>query len=134
METRIMERRIVSSVLLVPLLMWGGPSPRGAQEAATPAGFAGPYKGCAKIFDGKTFDGWEADPSTWSIVEGTMRAAVDGVEITRYTHPDPAERTDPEKRIVPGPIGMFRHGGGASEYKDIFVEANPKEDRLLTVK
>ena len=29
---------------------------------------------------------------------------------------------------------MFRHGGGASEYKDIYVEANPKEDRLFTVK
>ena len=25
-----------------------------------------------KIFDGKTFRGWEADPSTWSIVEGAM--------------------------------------------------------------
>jgi hypothetical protein len=29
---------------------------------------------------------------------------------------------------------MFRHGGGASEYKDVFVEANPKEDILITVK
>jgi hypothetical protein len=62
-----------------------------------------------------------------------MRAAVDGVEVTRYTHPFPSERKDPEKRIVPGPIGMFRHGGGASEYKDIYVEPNPKEDRLLTL-
>jgi hypothetical protein len=59
---------------------------------------------------------------------------VDGVEIAPYTHPDPTERTDPEKRIVPGPIGMFRHGGGASEYKDIYIDANPKEDRLITVK
>jgi hypothetical protein len=29
------------------------------------------------------------------------------------------KRTDPEKRSVRVPIGMFRHGGGASEYKDI---------------
>ena len=29
--------------------------------------------GCVKIFDGKTFRGWEADPSTWSIVDGAMR-------------------------------------------------------------
>jgi hypothetical protein len=28
---------------------------------------------------------------------------------------------------------MFRHGGGASEYKAIYVEVNPKEDKLLTV-
>jgi len=29
---------------------------------------------------------------------------------------------------------MFRHGAGASEYKDIYLEANPKEDKLLTVR
>jgi hypothetical protein len=201
----------------------------------------GPYPGCVKIFDGKTFTGWEADPSTWSIVDGamrgfegtsrlaytkadygsfrliftarmnpvnrdhlgvlfwgdrpkdaakpkidnagwiqfmpphgamwdyhppkhhnlphetlakgsrdftkwcttellcnlekgTMRAAVDGVEIVRYKHPYPNERKDPEKRILAGPIGMFRHGAGASEYKDIYVEVNPRGDTLLTVR
>jgi hypothetical protein len=199
------------------------------------------YSGCKKIFDGKTFEGWEADPSTWSIVDGamrgvggssrlaytkadhgsfrliftarmnpvngdhlgvlfwgdrpkdparpkidnagwlqfmpphggmwdyhppkhhnlphqtlaegsrdftrwtttellcnlekgTLRAAVDGVEIVRYTHRDASERKDPEKRIIPGPIGMFRHGSGASEYKDIYLEVDPKDDNLLTVK
>ena len=80
------------------------------------------------------------DSAKWSTTEilcnlekGTMRAAVDGVETVRYTHPYPGERKDPEKRIVAGPIGMFRHGGGASEYKDIYVEVNPKQDNLLTV-
>jgi hypothetical protein len=68
-----------------------------------------------------------------NLEKGTVRAAVDGVEITRYQHPFPLERSDPEKRIVAGPIGMFRHGGGASEYKDIFIEADPKEEKLLTV-
>lgn len=63
-----------------------------------------------------------------------MRAAVDGVEIVRFQHPHPREREDPETRIIPGPIGMFRHGGGTSEYKDIEVEADPKSDRLLTVR
>jgi hypothetical protein len=201
---------------------------------------ATPYPGCVKIFDGDSFEGWEADRSTWSIVDGamrgvggssrlaytkadygsfrliftarmnpvngdhlgvlfwgdrpkdpsrpkidnagwiqfmpphgamwdyhppkhhnlshetiaagsrdfmnwhrtellcdlekgTLRAAVDGVEIVRYTHPHASERTDPEKRILSGPIGMFRHGAGASEYKEIYVEVNPKEDKLLTV-
>ncbi len=81
------------------------------------------------------------DSTRWCTTEilcdlekGTMRAAVDGVELARYTHPTPAERKDPEKRIVPGPIGLFRHGGGASEYKDVYVEANPKEDVLITAK
>jgi Domain of Unknown Function (DUF1080) len=202
---------------------------------------ADPYPGCVKIFDGKSFKGWEADPSTWSIVDGamrgvggtsrlayttadygsfrliftarmapvngdhlgvlfwgdrpkdpsrpkidnagwiqfmpphgamwdyhppkhknlphetlakgsrdftkwcttellcnlengTMRAAVDGVEIARYAHRHAGERSDPEKRVIPGPIGMFRHGAGASEYKEIYVEADPKEDKLLTVR
>ena len=184
-----------------------------------PVGKADPYPGCVKIFDGKSFEGWKADPSTWSIVDGamrgvggssrlayttadhasfrliftarmapvngdhlgilfwgdrpgdsskpkidnagwiqfmpphgamwdyhppkhhnlphetlakgsrdftkwyttemlcnlekgTLRAAVDGIEIARYNHPEPAERKDPETRLVPGPIGMFRHGAG----------------------
>ncbi len=68
------------------------------------------------------------------IEKGTLRAAVDGVEIVRYTQRDPGERKDPEKRIIPGPIGMFRHGSGASEYKDIYLEVDPKDDKLLTVK
>jgi hypothetical protein len=81
------------------------------------------------------------DSSKWCVTEilcnlgkGTMRAAVDGVEIARYTHPDVGARQDPEKRIVAGPIGMFRHGGGVSEYKDIYLEAEPKEEKLLTVR
>jgi hypothetical protein len=218
-----------------------GDGGRRAETATAAERQADPYPGCARIFDGKTFAGWEADPSTWSIADGamrgvggssrlaytkadygsfrliftarmnpvngdhlgvlfwgdrpadsmrpkidnagwiqfmpphgamwdyhppkhhnlphetlakgsrdftrwsttellcdlkkgTMRAAVDGVEIARYAHPNPGERNDPERRIVPGPIGMFRHGAGASEYKDIHVEADPKEDRLLTVR
>jgi len=77
---------------------------------------------------------WTTTEILCNLENGTLRAAVDGVEIVRYTHPTPAERTDREKRIIPGPIGMFRHGGGASEYKDIYVEANPREDKLITVK
>ena len=245
-----MKIKITSGILLLPLLICGAFLLQGADEnkqvpgtaSATTAVPQGPaYAGCVKIFDGKTFTGWEADPSTWSIVDGalrgvggtsrlaytktdygsfrliftarmnpvkgdhlgilfwgnhptnsakpmidnagwlqfmppfggmwnyhppqhknlphetltpapkdsaqwsttemlcnlekgTMRAAVNGVEIVRYTHPQPGERTDPEHRLIPGPIGMFRHGGGTSEYKDIYVEANPKEDKLLTVK
>ncbi len=210
-----------------------------AQDKPVPAN-ASPYPNCVKIFNGVNFDGWQADPSTWRIVEGamrgvggtsrlaytktdygsfrliftarmnpvnndhlgvlfwgdrsadpakpkidnagwiqfmppfagmwdyhppqhhnlpfqriapssrdstkwctteilcnlekgTMRAAVDGVEVARYTHAFPKERKDPEKRIIPGPIGLFRHGAGASEYKDVYVEADPKEDVLITV-
>jgi hypothetical protein len=212
-----------------------------APVAGNQEGAAVEYPGCKKIFNGKDFEGWEADPSTWSVTDGAMRgvggtsrlaytkadygsfrliftarmnpvnrdhlgvlfwgdrpadparpkidnagwiqfmppfggmwdyhppkhhdlphqtltagprdsakwsttellcdlekgamqAAVDGVETVRYTHPHPGERKDPEKRIVPGPIGLFRHGGGASEYREIYVEENPKGDKLLTVR
>ena len=82
----------------------------------------------------RDFTVWYTTELLCNIEKGTMRAAVNGVEIARYTHAFPSERTDPEKRIVPGPIGMFRHGGGASEYKDIYLEENPKEGRLITVR
>jgi hypothetical protein len=82
----------------------------------------------------KDFTRWSTTELLCDLEKGTVRAAVNGVEIGRYTHPFPHERKDPEKRIVAGPIGMFRHGGGASEYKDIYVEENPKGDKLLTVR
>jgi len=82
----------------------------------------------------KDFTTWSTTELLCDLEKGTVRAAVNGVEIARYKHPYPGERKDPEKRIVPGPIGMFRHAGGASEYKDIYVEVNPKEDKLLTVR
>jgi hypothetical protein len=81
----------------------------------------------------KDYEKWSTTELLCNIEKGTMRAAVDGVEIARYTHEFPTERTDPEKRIIPGPIGLFRHGGGTSEYKDVYIEANPKSDKLITV-
>ena len=77
---------------------------------------------------------WTTTELLCNLEKGTMRAAVDGVEIVRYKHADPLQRKKPETRIIAGPIGMFRHGKGASEYKDIYLEENPKVDRLLTVK
>src|SRR5947208_2929518 len=46
-----------------------------------------PYPGCVKIFDGKSFDGWVADPSTWSIVDGAMRG-VGGTSRLAFTTKD----------------------------------------------
>jgi len=81
----------------------------------------------------RDFTKWCTTELLCNLDKGTMRAAVDGAQIARYSHPYPTDRKDPEKRIVAGPIGMFRHGGGASEYKDIYVEVEPKGERLLTV-
>lgn len=90
-----------------------------------------PHETLAK--SSRDFTKWCTTELLCNLDKGTVCAAVDGVEIVRYTHPDPTERKDPEKRILAGPIGMFRHGGGASEYKDIYVEVDPKGDKLLTV-
>jgi len=58
---------------------------------------------------------------------GEVRAAVDGVEITKYKHPEPSV-------LKRGPIGMQIHSSvGIFEYKQIKVEEDPKEDKLITV-
>lgn len=82
----------------------------------------------------KDFSKWSTAELLCNLEKGTVRAAVNGVEIVRYSHPHPRERKDPEKRIVAGPIGMFRHGKGTSEYKEMYLETNPKDDKLLTVR
>ena len=59
---------------------------------------------------------------------GEVRTAVDGIEVAEYKHPDPSV-------LKKGPIGMQIHGSiGIFDYKDIKVEADPKENRLITVK
>jgi hypothetical protein len=77
---------------------------------------------------------WHTSELLLNLDKGTLRAAVNGVEISRYTHEWPTERVDPTKRIIRGPLAMFRHGRGGSEYKDIYVEDEPTEDVLYTVK
>ena len=75
------------------------------------------------------------DPHEWHETEilahlrdGTIRMAVNGVEVTRYKDEDPA-------RLRKGPIGLQIHAGASEvEYKDLEIEVAPRGDRLLTVK
>jgi hypothetical protein len=77
----------------------------------------------------------KADPHQWhetevlgNLKEGTLRMAVNGIEIVRYKDEAPA-------RLKRGPIGLQIHSGASIvEYKDIEVEIDPKENRLMTVK
>jgi hypothetical protein len=48
-------------------------APAGAEAPGGLDHRAAPYPNCVRIFNGVSFDGWEADPSTWSIVDGAMR-------------------------------------------------------------
>jgi hypothetical protein len=59
---------------------------------------------------------------------GIVKVAVNGEARPDYKDPRAAGRKA-------GPIGLQLHSGGIRvEFKEIFVEVNPKEDRLLTVK
>jgi hypothetical protein len=59
---------------------------------------------------------------------GEVRVSVDGVEVTKYQHPDPS-------MLKRGPIGMQIHAAvGVFDHKDIRIESDPTEDRLITVK
>lgn len=77
----------------------------------------------------------KADPHQWHeteilarLKEGTVRMAVNGIEIVRYRDEDPA-------RLRRGPIGLQIHSGASIvEYKDVDVEIDPKDDRLITVR
>ena len=70
----------------------------------------------------------------WSTIEilanlstGEVRTASNGIELVNYKASDPSVWKK-------GPIGMQQHGKGIIEYKDIFIEENPKQNRLITVR
>ena len=75
------------------------------------------------------------DPHVWHHTEvlahratGEVRFAVNGVELFRYKDEDPT-------RLKHGPIGLQAHAGDSQvQYKDLVVEVNPRDNRLLTVK
>jgi hypothetical protein len=71
---------------------------------------------------------WHETEILAHLADGTLRVAVNGVEVTRYKDEDPT-------RLRKGPIGLQIHAG-ASEvaYKDLEIEVDPADDRLLTVK
>jgi hypothetical protein len=70
---------------------------------------------------------WHTSEVLANLQTGEVRMAVDGVEIIRYKHPDPSV-------LKKGPIGMQLHSASSvMEYRDIKVEPDPKEWRLMTL-
>jgi hypothetical protein len=60
-------------------------------------------------------------------VKGTIRMAVNGIPVLSYTDGNPS-------RFKKGPIGLQAHAKNRQvRYNDIFIEVDPKEDRLITV-
>jgi formylglycine-generating enzyme required for sulfatase activity len=59
--------------------------------------------------------------------KGTIRMAVNGMEVLNYVDRNPG-------RLKRGPIGLQAHGGNREvRYKDIFIETRPRDDRLITL-
>jgi hypothetical protein len=59
-----------------------------------------------------------------------IRAAYNGHQVLDWREPEPG-------RLKEGPIGLQLHGFAQPQevvYKDIVIEAFPKEDKLITVK
>jgi hypothetical protein len=74
------------------------------------------------------YQDWHVCEILAKVDSGDVRAAVDGLEVTKYKHPDPSV-------LKRGPIGMQIHAAvGVFDHKDIRIEADPAEDRLITVK
>jgi hypothetical protein len=71
---------------------------------------------------------WHTTEILANFATGTVRMAVNGVEVTRYKDIDPT-------RLHKGPIGLQIHANASEvQYKDLRIEADPKDDRLFTVK
>jgi hypothetical protein len=74
------------------------------------------------------------DPHAWhtteilaNITTGQVRVAVNGVEVVRYKDIDPG-------RLKKGPIGLQIHAGiSRVQYRDVKIEVDPREDRLVTL-
>ncbi len=74
------------------------------------------------------YQDWHVCEILAKLETGEVRVAVDGLEVTKYKHPDPSV-------LKRGPIGMQIHGNvGVFDHRDIRIEADPKEDRFITVK
>jgi hypothetical protein len=75
------------------------------------------------------------DPHEWHTTEiladiatGQVRMAVNGVEVVRYKDIDPG-------RLKKGPIGLQIHAGVSRvQYRDIKIEVDPRDNRLITLK
>jgi hypothetical protein len=83
-----------------------------------------------EILPHKKFDAheWHTTEILARFATGEVRMAVNGVEILRYKDID-------ANRLKKGPIGLQIHAGVSQvQYKDLKIEVDPKENRLLTLK
>jgi hypothetical protein len=79
-------------------------------------------------FQKPRYQDWHVGEIFANLDTGEVRFANDGVEVMHYKYPAISA-------LKRGPIGMQIHAAaGIFDYKDIYVETDPKDHKLLTVK
>jgi hypothetical protein len=123
------------------ICFWGGHNPAGKYNGCKllipPGGGSWDYAGSGGLPGLTKTPGVTAkfDSMQWHQTEivchqatGTCRMATDGVDLLTYKEPNPG-------RLKKGPIGVQIHSGTSEvQYKEVWVDAAPADDKLRTVK
>jgi hypothetical protein len=132
----LVTSRMVKSNDHLGICFWGGRNAgwnfNGCLLVIPPSGSLYDYGPQGQIIANSCVSGeakraWHTTEILANRTTGEVKVAVDGVNMTNYKYANTG-------RLKNGPIGMQLHSGGGQEaqYKDIFIEVDPKEDRLLT--
>jgi hypothetical protein len=123
------------------ICFWGAHAPAGKYNGCKllipPGGGSWDYAGSGGLPGLTRTPGVTAkfDSMQWHTTEvvchqatGTCRMATDGVDQLTYKEPNPG-------RLKKGPIGLQIHAGTSEvQYKDVYVDSMPADDKLRTVK
>jgi hypothetical protein len=132
----IVTEKAVATMNHMGLCFWGtrpGNGYGGCLDAIPPSGHFWDYGGGGDVPNTGVGSANNGIKFMWHQVEilalastGEVLVAVNGKQVTMYKKAGRGKK---------GPIGLQAHAGASDQmYKDIWVEANPKEHRLLTVK
>jgi hypothetical protein len=132
----VVTEKAVATTNHMGLCFWGtrpGNGYGGCLDAIPPSGHFWDYGGGGDVPNTGVGSANNGIKFMWHQVEilalastGEVLVAVNGKQVTMYKKAGRGKK---------GPIGLQAHAGASDQmYKDIWVEANPKEHRLLTVK
>jgi hypothetical protein len=133
----IVSSKDVSNTEHLGVCFWGGRKGfgyNGCMLVIPPGGGSWDYQKNGGLAGGMRFPNtfkqneWHSTEILAHLATGTVEVATDGVKVFQWKDTNPA-------RLKKGPIGLQIHAHASEvQYKDIFVDPDPKEDRLLTVK
>jgi hypothetical protein len=131
----VVTERAVATTNHMGLCFWGtrpGNGYGGCLDAIPPSGHFWDYGGGGDVPNTGVGSANNGIKFQWHQVEilamstGEVLVAVNGKQVTSYKKAGRAKK---------GPFGLQAHAGASDQmYKDIWIEPNPKERRLITVK